>query len=76
MDTNADFYVFEFANVVESPSILQVTKRYIPKISAMLFDPLVVVYPIVLNANFSSKKYVNKNLNHGTFLYQLIQKNK
>ena len=49
-DTRTDNFVFEFANIVEAANRLQVTKRNILKISAIFFDPLGVVCPIVLNA--------------------------
>ena len=49
-DINTDCFVFQFENIVEVANKLQVTKRNILKISAMFFNPLGVVYPIVLNA--------------------------
>ena len=49
-DTLSDYFVLEFANIVEAANRLQIAKHNILKISAMFFDPLVVVCPIVLNA--------------------------
>ena len=49
-DTLSDYFVLEFANILEAANRLQIAKPNILKISAMFFDPLVVVCPIVLNA--------------------------
>ena len=49
-DTLTDYFVFEFANIVEAANRLHITKRNILKVSAMFFDPLGVVCPIMLNA--------------------------
>ena len=70
-DTRTDYFVFEFANLVEAANRLQVTKCNILKISAMFFDPLGVVCPIVLNAKVLFQETYKKNY-HGTLLYQLI----
>ena len=71
-DTETDYFIFEFAHIVEVASRLQVTKHNIFKISAMFFDPLGVVCSTVLNANvLFQETYINKNY-HGMWLYQVI----
>ena len=48
-ETSTDCFVFKAANIVEVANRLQVNKHIILKLSAMFFDPLSVLCPIVLN---------------------------
>ena len=61
-DTGTNYFAFEFAKIVEATNRLQVTKRNLLKISAMFFDPLDVVCPIVLNAKFLFQETCKKKL--------------
>ena len=47
-DTNNDFLVYEFANIIAVASKLEITKRKILRVSAMFYDPLRLTCPIVL----------------------------
>ena len=48
-ETSTDCFVFKATNIVEVANRLQVNKHIILKLSAMFFDPLGVLCPIVLN---------------------------
>ena len=61
-------FVFEFTNIVEAVNRLQVTKRNILKISAMFFDPLGVVCPIVLNAKVLFQETCKQKLSWDTII--------
>ena len=47
-DTNNDFLVYEFANIIVVASKLEITKRKILRVSAMFYDPLRLTCSIVL----------------------------
>ena len=47
-DTNNDFLVYEFADIIAVASKLEITKRNILRVSAMFYDPLGLICPIVL----------------------------
>ena len=47
-DTNNDFLVYKFADIIAVASKLEITKRNIPRVSAMFYDPLGLICPIVL----------------------------
>ena len=46
-DTNNDFLVYEFANIIAVASKLEITKRNIHCVSTMFSDPLGLICPIV-----------------------------
>ena len=47
-DTNNDFLVYDFADIIAVASKLEITKRNILRVSAMFYDPLGLICPIVL----------------------------
>ena len=47
-DTNNDFLVYEFADIIAVASRLEITKRNILRVSIMLYVPLELICPIVL----------------------------
>ena len=55
-DVDSDCFVFDFGEVVSMAENLSVTKRSILKISAMFFDPLGVISPIVLQFKLLFKR--------------------
>ena len=52
-DLANDTFIFEFNNAIDAK--LNVTKRNILKLSAMLFDPLGIISPLVLQAKLIFK---------------------
>ena len=47
-DINNDFLVYEFADIIAVASRLEITKRNILRVSIMLYNPLGLICPIVL----------------------------
>ena len=47
-DTNNNFLVYEFADIIAVASKLEITKRNILRVSALFYDPLGLICPIVL----------------------------
>ena len=47
-DTNNDFLVYEFAEIIAVASKLEITKRNFLRVSAMFYDPLGLICPITL----------------------------
>ena len=47
-DTNNDFLVYEFADIIAVASKLEITKRNILRVSAMFYEPFGLICPIVL----------------------------
>ena len=47
-DTNNDFLVYEFDDIIAVASKLEITKRNILRVSAMFSDTLGLIFPIVL----------------------------
>ena len=47
-DTNNDFLVYEFAEIIAVASKLEITKRNFLRVSAMFYDPLGLICPIAL----------------------------
>ena len=43
-----DFLVYGFANIIAVASKLEITKRNIIRVSALFYDPLRLIWPIVL----------------------------
>ena len=54
-NTTANKFAFEFSDIINIASKLNVTKRNILKVSAMFFDPLGLIFPILLQPNYSEK---------------------
>ena len=46
-DTNNNFLVYEFADIIAVASKLEITKRNILRVSALFYDPLGLICPIV-----------------------------
>ena len=47
-DTNNDFLVYKFGDIIAVASKLEITKRNIPRVLAMFYDPLGLICSIVL----------------------------
>ena len=47
-DTNSDFLVYKFVDIISVASKLEITKRNILRVSATFYDPLGLIYPIAL----------------------------
>ena len=54
-DLANDTFIFEFNNVIDAAEKLNVTKRNILKLSAMFFDPLGIISPLVLQVKLMFK---------------------
>ena len=54
-DLAIDKFIFDFNNVIDAAEKLNVTKRNILKFSAMFFDPLSIISPLVLQAKLIFK---------------------
>ena len=54
-DLANDKFIVEFNNVVDAAEKLNVTKRNILKLSAMFFDPLGIISPLVLQSKLIFK---------------------
>ena len=61
-DTNNDFLVYEFADIIAAASKLEITKRNILRVSAMFCDPLGLIYPIVLQFRLISQSLCSQKI--------------
>ena len=61
-DTNNDFLVYEFADIIAVASKLEITKRNILRVSAMFYDLLGLICPIVSQFRLIFQSLCVKNL--------------
>ena len=55
-NVSKDEFIFTFSDIIETAESLPVTKRNILKISAMFFDPLGLICPLVLQVKLLFKE--------------------
>ena len=53
---NNEKFVFDFSNIIEIANEIDPTKRNIPKLIGMFFDPLCLISPFVLQLKLFLKK--------------------
>ena len=55
-DVNKDEFIFTFSDIIETAESSPVKKRNILKTSAMFFDPLGPIYPLILHVELLFKE--------------------
>ena len=55
-DVNKDEFIFTFSDIIETAESSPVTKRNILKTSAMFFDLLGLIYPLILHVELLFKE--------------------
>ena len=67
-DVNKDEFIFTFSDIIEITESLPVTKRNILKVSAMFFDPLGLICPLILQVKLLFKEACILNVKWDDFL--------
>ena len=74
-NVSKDEFIFTFSDIIETAESLPVTKRNILKISAMFFDPLGLICPLVLQVKLLFKESCILNVKWDNLLRQGLKLN-